>query len=114
MLFSIDMSAKSDKKKHFFKKTGMSVSFLNHYINFIYRVFLMWTWWFYAIYINLNGLKESMVVLQQGVHEVRRELHSIKDILSERVIWQNDNISILTKEGEVIYGVINKSTKKWT
>ena len=51
---------------------------------------------------RLDGLHDSMVVLQQGVSEVRYELQNIKEILSDRVIWQNDSISIQTKEGTVI------------
>ena len=52
---------------------------------------------------KLEGLRESFVVLQQGIGEVRYELQNIKEILSDRVIWQNDNIAIQTKEGPVIY-----------
>lgn len=61
---------------------------------------------------RLDGLHESFVVLQQGVADVRYELRNIKEILSDRVIWQNDSISIQTREGSVIYGVINKTPKK--
>ena len=45
---------------------------------------------------HLDGLHESFVVLQQGVGDIRRELQQIKDVLSDRVIWQNDTISIAT------------------
>jgi len=61
---------------------------------------------------RLDGLHESFVVLQQEVANVRYELHNIKEILSDRVIWQNDSIAIATREGNVIYGVINKTPKK--
>ena len=61
---------------------------------------------------RLDVLRESFVVLQQEVANVRYELHNIKEILSDRVIWQNDSIAIATREGNVIYGVINKTPKK--
>ena len=61
---------------------------------------------------RLDGLHDSVVVLQQGVNDVRYELQNIKEILSDKVIWQNDNISIETREGKVIYDVINKMQKK--
>ena len=61
---------------------------------------------------KVDGLNQSVIVLQQGVAEVRYELRGVKEVLSERVIWQNDNISIATKEGTVIYGIIQKEKKK--
>lgn len=61
---------------------------------------------------RLEGLRESFVVLQQGMAEVRYELHGIKEILSERVIWRNETITIETSEGTIIQGVINKAQKK--
>ena len=61
---------------------------------------------------RVDGLNQSVVVLQQGIAEARYEVHNIKEILSDRVIWQNDNISIMTKEGSIIYGIINKAPKK--
>lgn len=61
---------------------------------------------------KLEGLRESVVVLQQGVGEVRYELQNFKEVLSDRVIWQNDSITIQTKEGTVIYGVIHKTPGK--
>ncbi len=62
---------------------------------------------------RLDGLHQSFVVLQQGLADVRYELQNIKGVLSEKVIWQNDSIAIATREGKVIYGVINKEPKKW-
>lgn len=49
---------------------------------------------------ELEGLRASVVVLQQGVNEVRYELQGVKQILSDRVIWQNDNgvIKRISKE----------------
>lgn len=61
---------------------------------------------------RLDGLTQSFLVLQQGLADVRYDVHNIKEILSDRVIWQNDNISIMTKEGSLIYGIINKTSKK--
>ena len=61
---------------------------------------------------KVDGLNQSVIVLQQGVAEVRYELRGVKEVFSERVIWQNDNISIATKEGTVIYGIIQKEKKK--
>ncbi len=61
---------------------------------------------------RLDGLRESFGVLQQGVADVRFELHSIKDVLAERVIWHNDSVSIDTKEGTTVQGIIHKAQKK--
>ena len=61
---------------------------------------------------RVDGLNQSVVVLQQGVSDLRYEMRQVKEILAEKVIWQNDTISIATKEGSVIYGVIQKEKKK--
>jgi uncharacterized protein involved in exopolysaccharide biosynthesis len=61
---------------------------------------------------RLDVLHQSVVVLQQGVAEVRFELQNIIGVLSDKVIWQNDSIAIATREGKVIYGIINKEPKK--
>ncbi len=53
-----------------------------------------------------------MQVLTQGFSEVRYELQEIKKLLSTRVIWTNDNVSIQVREGETIYGIIRKEEKK--
>lgn len=61
---------------------------------------------------ELKGLRESVAVLQLGVNEVRYDLGKVKETLSERVIWQNDTISIQTREGRAIYGVIRREEQK--
>jgi hypothetical protein len=61
---------------------------------------------------RLDGLNASLVVLQQGLGGIRYELRGIKDILSERVIWNNDTISLDVQEGNVIHGVIHKHATK--
>ena len=60
---------------------------------------------------RLDGLRESVVVLQQGFGDIRYELRGIKDVLSERVIWQNDSVSIETKDGATIQGTIRRSAR---
>jgi hypothetical protein len=62
--------------------------------------------------IRLDGLTASVVVLQQGVNEVRYELQGVKQVLADRVIWQNDNITLQTREGNIIYGVIRRASKE--
>jgi peptidoglycan hydrolase CwlO-like protein len=61
---------------------------------------------------RLDGLQASFVVLQQGLADVRYELKGIKDILAERVIWNNETITIDTTGGASIHGVIHKGEKK--
>ena len=61
---------------------------------------------------ELEGLRASIVVLQQGVSELRYEMQGVKQILGEKVIWQNDNIILQTREGKAIYGVIKRTTKE--
>jgi hypothetical protein len=50
--------------------------------------------------------------LEQGLAGIRYELGEIKDFLSERVIWNNDTISIDAQDGTVVHGVIHKGAKK--
>jgi hypothetical protein len=58
-----------------------------------------------------DGLRESVVVLQQGFGDIRYELRGIEDVLSERVIGQNDSVSIETKDGATIQGTIRRSAR---
>jgi len=61
---------------------------------------------------HVDGLHDSVIVLQQGLGDVRYEVHQMKEILAEKVIWQNDSVSIETKEGNVIYGIIHRDVRK--
>ena len=60
---------------------------------------------------RLDGLTASMVVLQQGFSDMRFELIEIKKFLSDRVIWNNDSVSIDADSGSKIQGVIHKRGK---
>ncbi|MBI4809846.1 MAG: hypothetical protein HY800_00020 [Ignavibacteriales bacterium] len=62
--------------------------------------------------IRLDGLNASVIVLQGGLNDVRYELQGIKQIIGEKVIWQNDNIVLQTREGKAIYGVIKRTPKE--
>jgi len=61
---------------------------------------------------SLHALRESVIVLQQGVNDLRYEMQGVKQILGEKVIWQNDNIVLQTKEGKSIYGLIKRASKE--
>jgi uncharacterized coiled-coil DUF342 family protein len=61
---------------------------------------------------ELKGLRESVIVLQGGVNDLRYEMQGVKQILGDKVIWQNDNIILQTREGQAIYGVIKRATKE--
>jgi len=61
---------------------------------------------------RLDGLNDSMVVMQQAFTDMRRDLHAIKEILAEKVIWQNDNIVIESKEGTAIEGIIRHLSRE--
>lgn len=61
---------------------------------------------------ELKGLRASVIVLQGGLNDVRYELLGIKQIIGEKVIWQNDNIVLQTREGKAIYGVIKRTPKE--
>ena len=39
-----------------------------------------------------EGLKSSVEILRLGVNQVRQELIGIKEILGDKVIWQNETI----------------------
>lgn len=60
---------------------------------------------------RLDGLTASMVVLQQGFSDMRFELIEIKKFLADRVIWNNDSVSIDADSGSKIQGVIHKRGK---
>ena len=60
---------------------------------------------------RLDGLTASMVVLQQGFSDMRFELIEIKKFLADRVIWNNDSVSIDAESGSKIQGVIHKRGK---
>lgn len=61
---------------------------------------------------RVDGLTQSVIVFQQGVSDLRYEMRQIKEILGEKVIWQNDSISLETREGKVIYGIIPRESRK--
>jgi hypothetical protein len=61
---------------------------------------------------ELEELRESVIVLQGGVSDLRYEMQGVKQILGEKVIWQNDNIILQTREGQAICGVIKRATKE--
>ena len=61
---------------------------------------------------KLKGLQPSVIVLQQGVNDLRDETQGVKQSLGERVIWQNDNIVLQTREGQAIYGVTQRTSKE--
>ncbi len=61
---------------------------------------------------KLEGLFQSFVVLQQFFSDMRRDIHGIKEILAEKVIWQNDNVTIESKEGIVAEGIIRHLSRK--
>ncbi|MBI5477161.1 MAG: hypothetical protein HY964_10555 [Ignavibacteriales bacterium] len=61
---------------------------------------------------ELKGLRESVIVLQGGVSDLRYEMQGVKQILGDKVIWQNDNIILQTREGQAIYGVIKRASKE--
>ncbi|MBI5020958.1 MAG: hypothetical protein HZB59_05935 [Ignavibacteriales bacterium] len=61
---------------------------------------------------ELAGLRESVIVLQGGVSDLRYEMQGVKQILGDKVIWQNDNIILQTREGQAIYGVIKHASKE--
>ncbi|MBI2427727.1 MAG: hypothetical protein HYV29_02850 [Ignavibacteriales bacterium] len=60
---------------------------------------------------KFEGLKSSVEVLQLGVNQVRYELVGIKEILGNKVIWQNETVTFEVKDGTKIYGVIHKGEK---
>ncbi len=60
---------------------------------------------------RLDDLTSSMVVLQQGFSDMRFELVEIKKLLSDKVIWNNNSVSIDAESGPIIQGVINKRGK---
>ena len=60
---------------------------------------------------RLDRLTASMVVLQQGFSDMRFELIEIKKFLADRVIWNNDSVSIDAESGSKIQGVIHKRGK---
>jgi chromosome segregation ATPase len=61
---------------------------------------------------ELKGLRESVIILQGGVSDLRYEMQGVKQILGDKVIWQNDNIILQTREGQAIYGVLKRATKE--
>lgn len=61
---------------------------------------------------RFEGLKSSIEVLQVGVNQVRYELLAIKEILGDKVIWQNETVTFEVRDGTKLYGVIHKGEKK--
>jgi len=57
---------------------------------------------------RLDGLNSSLVIMQQAYTDVKFVVTQIKDFLSDRVIWDNDSISIETGSGSSIHGTIHK------
>ncbi|MEW5800392.1 MAG: hypothetical protein AB1728_15460 [Bacteroidota bacterium] len=66
---------------------------------------------FISLENKFEGLKSSVEVLQFGVNQVRQELIGIKEILGNKVIWQNETITFEVKDGTKMYGVIHKGEK---
>jgi chromosome segregation ATPase len=60
---------------------------------------------------RLEGLTSSFVVLQQGFSDMRIDLIEIKKYLSDKVIWNNDSITIDSESGPKLQGVIHKRGK---
>jgi chromosome segregation ATPase len=61
---------------------------------------------------RLDGLNASFIITQQAYSEMKADLNDIKRFLSERVIWNNDSISIETDTGSHIHGTIHKGGQK--
>ena len=60
---------------------------------------------------RLDGLTSSLVVMQQAFAGMRIELVDIKKLLSDKVIWNNDSVTIDAESGSKIQGVIHKRGK---
>ena len=60
---------------------------------------------------EFEGVKTVIEVLQISSNQSRQELTKIREILGEKVIWNNETITLELKDGTKQYGTIHKGEK---